>query len=51
MLPDAANKPDQVLRTADDALYESKSQGRNRATVYHLENPLHVTTTLRAIAV
>ena len=51
MQPDAVNQPDQLLRTADDALYESKSQGRNRATVYHLENPLHATTTLRAIAV
>jgi len=48
--PDASNQPDQLLRTADDALYESKAQGRNRATFYHLENPLDATATLRAVA-
>jgi diguanylate cyclase (GGDEF)-like protein len=51
MWPDASNKPDQLVRTADDALYESKAQGRNRATVYHMENQLDATTTIRAIAV
>jgi diguanylate cyclase (GGDEF)-like protein len=50
MRPSASNEPDQLLRKADDALYEAKAQGRNCAFVYHLENPLHATTTLRAIA-
>lgn len=51
MWPDASNQPDQLVRTADDALYESKAQGRNRATVYHLDTQLDATTALRAIAV
>ena len=51
MWPDASNQPDQLVRTADDALYESKAQGRNRATVYHIDNQLDATTTVRAIAV
>jgi len=51
MWPDASNQPDQLVRTADDALYESKAQGRNRATVYHMDNQLDATTTVRAIAV
>jgi diguanylate cyclase (GGDEF)-like protein len=51
MSPDASNDPDQLVRTADDALYESKAQGRNRASVYHLDGRLDETTTLRAIAV
>ncbi len=50
MWPDASNQPDQLVRTADDALYESKAQGRNRATVYHLDTQLDATTALRAIA-
>lgn len=40
MRPGADNQPDQLVRTADDALYESKAQGRNRATVFQLEKPL-----------
>ncbi|MGI9203591.1 MAG: diguanylate cyclase domain-containing protein [Woeseiaceae bacterium] len=36
--PDALNRPDQLVRTSDDALYESKAQGRNRATVYQMES-------------
>ena len=50
MRPNASNQPDQLVRTADDALYEAKARGRNRAAVYHLDNQLHATTTLRAIA-
>jgi len=50
MLPAESNEPDQLLRKADDALYEAKEQGRDRAYVYHLENPMHETTTLMAIA-
>jgi len=50
MRPAASYEPDQLLRKADDALYEAKEQGRNRAYVYHLENSLYATTTLMAIA-
>jgi len=50
MRPDSSNQPDQLVRTADDALYEAKARGRNRAAIYHLDNQLHATTTLRAIA-
>jgi len=50
MRPNASNEPDQLVRAADDALYEAKDQGRNRAYVYHMENQLYATTTLMAIA-
>jgi len=50
MRPDASNQTDRLVRSADDALYESKSQGRNRATVYQLESQLKATTTLSVIA-
>ena len=49
--PHKVGRPEQLLRGADDALYESKAQGRNRATVYSLEKPLHATTSLSAIAI
>ncbi len=48
--PHEAERPGQLVRGADDALYESKAQGRNRSTVYHVDKPLRVTTSLNAIA-
>lgn len=50
MRPDDANQSDQLVRTADDALYESKAQGRNRATVYQLDEQPDATTTVRVMA-
>lgn len=43
MWPNAPNQLDPRAGAADDALYESKSQGRNRATVYHVERQLGAT--------
>ena len=48
--PHEAGRTEQLLRAADDALYESKARGRNRATVYRLDKPLHQTTSMQAIA-
>ncbi len=49
--PHNAERPEQILRAADDALYESKAQGRNRAAVYSLEKSLRATTpVMKAIA-
>lgn len=50
MRPDDTNHSDQLVRTADDALYESKAQGRNRTTVYQLDDQLDATTTVRVMA-
>ncbi len=50
MQPDASNEPDQLVRAADDALYESKEQGRNRATMYQSDGQLYATTEFKAIA-
>ncbi|MBT8084132.1 MAG: GGDEF domain-containing protein [Woeseia sp.] len=38
--PDASNEPDQLVRRADDALYEAKTLGRNRAAVHRTEKPI-----------
>ena len=48
--PYEADRPGQLLRGADDALYESKEQGRNRSTVYRLDKPLRATLSLDRIA-
>lgn len=47
--PDGSNQPDQLLRGADDALYDAKSQGRNRATFYRLETPPHTTASFATV--
>lgn len=51
MWPDATEQPERLKRAADDALYESKAQGRNHATVYCLDAPVSETTAVHAIAV
>ncbi len=50
MQPDASNEPDQLVRAADDALYESKDKGRNRATSYQLDGQLYATAEFKAVA-
>lgn len=50
MQPDTSNQPDQLVRAADDALYESKEQGRNRATMYRSDGRLSATAEIKAIA-
>lgn len=48
--PHKMERPGQLVRGADDALYESKAQGRNRATVYSLDKPVRVAAPIDAMA-
>ena len=40
--PHKTERSEQLVRAADDALYESKSQGRNRSTVCSLDKPVRL---------
>ena len=42
--PHITERSEQLVRAADDALYESKSQGRNRSTVCSLDRPVLAAT-------
>ena len=48
--PAAADGAERLVRAADDALYESKTQGRNSATVYCLDEPVRAATQISSIA-
>lgn len=44
-------KADQLIRQADDALYEAKSQGRNQAVIYRSEWGQQTTANLASVLV
>lgn len=50
MQPDASKRSEVLVRSADDALYEAKAKGRNRAAVFYIDQQLRATRTLKAIA-
>jgi diguanylate cyclase (GGDEF)-like protein/PAS domain S-box-containing protein len=39
VFPDHGDDGEAILHSADQALYQSKKEGRNRVTIYSLENP------------
>ena len=50
MCPDEQTQSDILIRSADDALYEAKAQGRNGSAVFYLDDNLRATRTLRVVA-
>ncbi len=48
--PATADGSERLVRAADDALYESKAQGRDGATVYCLDKPIRAATQIGSIA-